>query len=120
MKEFILLIRLGTTPFTAEQTALLQQKWGKLTTTLRAENKFADGYVFSGEGYTLRGSDEVTVTPEIMLEDGRQAAGMVVIKAADMEEALQIARQCPPLAFGGTVEVRERQPTPAPPPAAIN
>jgi hypothetical protein len=116
MKEFIFLIRLGNTPFTAEQTALLQQKWGKLTTGLRAENRFVDGYVFSGGGHTLQGSDDITIIPETTMEDGRQAAGMVVIKAADITEALQIARLCPPLEFGGTVEVRERQPTPAPQP----
>lgn len=118
MKEFIFLIRFGITPLSTEQTTQLQQKWGRLTTRLREEKKFVDGYIFSGDGYTVECNDEKSVSHEIVVENNRCAAGCVVILANDTNEALLIARELPPLEFGGTVEVRERQPTPRP--AAVN
>ncbi len=114
MKEFIFLIRLSPAPLQEDQTQLLRQQWGKLTTRLRAEEKFVDGYIFSPGGFTVEGIDARTVTNAATNESGLQAAGCVMIHAESMEEALQIARECPPLNFGGTVEVRERQPQPQP------
>lgn len=109
MKEFILLIRLGIAPLSQEQTEQLRQEWGKLTTRLREEKKFIDGYIFSPEGFTVMGPG---ATSGITTVNGLQAAGFVMLFAENMDEVLQIARECPPLNVGGTVEVRQRQPTP--------
>jgi hypothetical protein len=38
--------------------------------------------------------------------------GLFAIKADDYEKAVEIARECPHLKYGGRIELREIEPTP--------
>ena len=113
MKEYIFLLRGYPNHLTLEETQQLRLQWGRLVPRWREEKKFVEGYIFSDDGHTIEGAPERLVNDKTVIEHGMQAAGFVIILAADMEEALQLAKLCPLLDFGGTVEVRERVPQPA-------
>ena len=41
-----------------------------------------------------------------------RVVSLIRVLAADLDEAVDMAKSCPPLDFDGTVEVREAQPSP--------
>ena len=55
---------------------------------------------------TIRGADKV-VTDGPFLEAKELAGGFYIIKANSLEEAAELAKGCPVLRLGGSIEVRE-------------
>jgi hypothetical protein len=74
-----------------------------------------DGAIEGGE--KLKDEDDVAVDPDGSIRQVPPAAGQsrltgyFVIRAADQPSALQIARSCPHVRYGGRVVVREIDPT---------
>jgi hypothetical protein len=69
---------------------------------LRGGDKLRDG-----EGRVVRGAgEEQRVTDGPFAEAKEVLGGFFVIEADDYEEALELARDCPHLEFGGTVVIR--------------
>lgn len=58
----------------------------------------------------LKKIDEPIAVRESKLNEG-ELGGYFIIEAKDYDEAVQIASQCPHLKYGGTIEVREIEPT---------
>ena len=75
---------------------------------LIGSNKLTDG-----EGRVLRknGDGEVRVLDGPFSETKEVIGGYFAIKADDYDDAVRISQGCPHLAYGGTIEVREIQPT---------
>jgi hypothetical protein len=106
VKEFMLLFRMtppGTVP-TAEQTAIMHQQWQGFIGFIAAQAKLVNVSRFAFEGTLL--SNPQTAEAGIVMEDNKTLSGSLTLKAADLEEAIGIARRCPVLLAGGTVEVR--------------
>jgi len=119
MKEYIFLLNSPTNPLSEADAQQMRLQWGRLTTRLREEQKFVEGYIFSATGHTVNGSPERTVMPVIFVHNNIMASGCLIIRSNSMDEALKLAQLCPILDFGGTVEVRERMPQPQPQPLPV-
>ena len=109
MKEFVLIFRNGNNPEVQPSPEQLQQvlnAWVNWMAGIAAQNKLAD------KGNRLSPSDAKVVKPNNIVADGPYTeikefiTGYVVIKAASIDEAIEMARECPILKSGGNVEVR--------------
>jgi hypothetical protein len=75
----------------------------------------ADGAVEGGE--KLRDGDDVSIRPDgsagvVPPRPGEgRLAGYFLIRAADRQSALEIARSCPHVRYGGSIVLREIEPT---------
>jgi hypothetical protein len=77
---------------------------------LGKNGKIAGGYRLPTEGITLTGTDKKeTATPYIA--NGEELSSFLIINAADLAEAKQIAAKCPVFELGGNVEIRAIQNT---------
>ena len=108
MKEYILLIRL---PMNYVHTEATKEKWNLLLQRWKADSSFVTSFVFPTEGYYLSGSEK-TVHKESVVSDNRKVITTMIIRAADINEAVEKAKECPILELDGTVEVREIQQQP--------
>ena len=69
----------------------------------RASNKLRDS-----EGKVLRGnSGSLTVTDGPFSETKEVVGGYWIIDAADYDEAIELARDCPHIEYGASLEIRE-------------
>jgi pimeloyl-ACP methyl ester carboxylesterase len=71
---------------------------------------FKDGGPLGHDGKTLAGRNAVTDGP--FAESKEAIAGFFLIRASNLEQAVEIAKDCPGLQFGQTVEVRAMVPEP--------
>jgi hypothetical protein len=70
---------------------------------LKGINKLRDG-----EGKVVRGfGDKLVVTDGPYAETKEVIGGYWIVEAASYDEVVEIARDCPQLEFGGSIEVRE-------------
>lgn len=108
MNEFLLIFRRDFTtreiqpsPEELQQHFQHWQQWfGKLT----AQDKLARPLQrWDGKGIIVNGK-EVTNGPYAEIKES--IGGMILIKAADYDEAAEIAKECPILELGGNVEIR--------------
>lgn len=113
MKEFILLVRVPTT-YTAEQAKAVNPEWDIVLNKWKADNYFVTSFVFPGESHVLEGANG-PVKKEPVLSGNVKAVSSIILRAANTEEAVELARACPILNYGGTVEVKEIQPRPVRP-----
>lgn len=109
MNEFLLLFRRDyktkdAQPSPEELQAHLN-RWREWFGSLKARDKLArPPQPWDGKGRVLKHDKSVTDGPYAEIKES--IGGFVVIKAADYEEALEIAKEAPILELGGTVEIR--------------
>jgi hypothetical protein len=109
MKDYVFILRLKA--ITPEIIAQVGLKWAELVPKWAAQGHFAGNSVMVNEGHLISGKGRIMVN-EPVRSDGLIVLDVFRIKAESLEEALELAKQCPTLDAGGTVEVREVQPTP--------
>ena len=109
MKEFVLVFRTSNNPdFTpsAEQMQEGLTNWMNWMGGIAAQNKLVN------TGSRLSVSNAKTVKPNNVVVDGPYTEikefinGYTVVKAANIDEAVEMASGCPILQVGGNVEVR--------------
>jgi len=66
-------------------------------------------FVFPGESFVVAGTDR-TVKPDTVISDNLRVVSNIILRAESMEEAIELAKACPILDHGGTVEIRACQP----------
>jgi len=110
MKQFIFLLRVSTTPLTAEQTQLRTQQWGALIRDITIQGKFVEGHIFETDAYQVSGKTERKINHIPVIDHNETAGGIIFILANDINEAVEISKRCPTIDFGGSVEVRALQP----------
>ncbi|BAV06385.1 hypothetical protein FLA_2401 [Filimonas lacunae] len=59
-----------------------------------------------GESYVVAGADK-QVRKEAVTENNLKLVSNVFLRAASIEKAVELAKDCPILAYGGSVEVKE-------------
>lgn len=107
-KEFISLVYLPLQYETAD-AQIVRPEWNILLDKWKADNTYVTSFVYPVKGYLVVG-------PEKTVQEGSLTAGKLklisslILKAADYEEALSLAKTFPVLKQGGTIEVREVQP----------
>lgn len=110
MNEFVFIFRNsvseGARP-SPEQMQQLLTEWMNWMGSIAAQDKLVD------RGNRLSMSEGKTVKPGNILTDGPYTEvkefinGYIVVKAATIDEAVALARECPILKIGGFVEVRK-------------
>jgi hypothetical protein len=110
MKEFILLVRVPTT-YSSEQAKAVNPKWNIVLDKWKADSVFVISFVFPGESYVLSGADRL-VKKASVVADNLRVVSSIILRAASLENAVELAKVAPVLEHGGTVEVREIPPRP--------
>ena len=106
MKEFVLIFRLNGNADVKPSPEQMQERMNWLG-GIAARNQLAD------KGNTLSPVSAKTVRPDNVVTDGPYTeikefiSGYVIVKTADMEEAIELAKANPIFKIGGNIEVRE-------------
>ncbi|MEO7766609.1 MAG: hypothetical protein ABIS01_04255, partial [Ferruginibacter sp.] len=105
MKEFSLLVRVPLT-YTAEQAKAVNPKWDSILSQWIADSVYIISFPFPGEGYVVSGSEK-SIKKGAVTSDNLRVVSNLFIRAVNIESAIELAKACPILEFGGSVEVRE-------------
>ena len=110
MEEFVLFFRRDIKTKEAqpspEQMQAAVKKWQDWTGSVAAQNKLAGtGPRLHPEGKVVRPNDVVTNGPYAEIKEA--IGGFMRIKASDYDDAVSIAKMCPILEWGGSVEIRK-------------
>jgi len=104
-KHFSLVVRVPVS-YTKQQANAVGPQWDRLVEQWKNNNVYILSFAFPGEGYVIDGERE-TVKKEAVLSGDLRVVSNIVLKADNLEDAVELAKQCPTLAHGGSVEVRE-------------
>lgn len=107
MKNFMLIFRGGSDAMqmSPEEQQQHMQKWFQWVGELQANGTYAGGEALMPTGKTVSQGNVVTDGP--FAESKEMVGGYFLVKANSIEEAAEIAKACPDLPLGGTVEVRD-------------
>jgi hypothetical protein len=109
MSEFTYLFRGRETSASPEQMQKSMEKWVAWFKDLGAKGHIKD------PGHPLENTGKVVKGKQHLVSDGPYAetkdvvGGYIVVEAKDLEEAVKLAKGCPILEVGGSVEVRPIQ-----------
>jgi hypothetical protein len=109
--EFMLLFRFEPNfnfQPTAEEQAQMHQSWGVFIGGLAISEKLVSTHQLGFEG--LQVATDKSVSEGILISENQTLGGNMIIKAADLNEAAEIAKDCPILLMGGNVEIRSINP----------
>jgi hypothetical protein len=90
----------------ADQRQKLMQQWNSWYDGLAARGKVQHGHPLEPQGCVVSGSHGARVVDGPFAESKEAIGGYFLLTVASLEEATQIAQQCPSLSHGMTVEVR--------------
>ncbi|NIJ54219.1 YciI family protein [Dyadobacter arcticus] len=110
MDEYIIFMRLDLLTKDAQPSPEQMQDYMKQYQDwvggIAAQNKFSGGKGLSVEGKVLKYGDVVTDGPFVEIKES--IAGFIIVKAASLEEATELASACPILnGPGNSVEIRK-------------
>ncbi|WP_240911222.1 YciI family protein [Yeosuana marina] len=92
-----------------EQMQKSIKQWQDWIGGIAAQGKFVETNRLGFEGKTLKPNNVVTDGPYAEVKE--IVGGYIIVKANNMDEAIELAQGCPILAIGGHVEVRNVMPT---------
>jgi hypothetical protein len=106
--EYLLLFRgsdwdKGLSPEQLQKTVDQFMAWFE---RLKQQGKAMAGQPLEREGKIVSGKNGRTVADGPFAESKEAIGGYFLLQVADLDEAVAIARQCPVLEYGSTVEVR--------------
>jgi hypothetical protein len=84
------------------------EKWYRWSDELARQGRRNAGTALDNPGATVLGRERV-VTDGPYTESKDLVTGSMIIEAASLEDAIDVARTCPTYEFGGSVEVRPVQ-----------
>jgi hypothetical protein len=109
--EFMLVFRFNPSsdyqPTPAEMETSHQQ-WGEFIGSIALQEKFVSTYQLGFEGIQI--SADNLVSEGIHIANSQTLGGNMIVKANSLAEAAEMAKTCPILNMGGTVEVRSINP----------
>jgi len=108
MKEFMLIFinGEGTKDFSPDEMQQNMQKWFGWMAALKDKGIYKYGEPLTPGGKTVKGKEPV-VTDGPFAESKEVVGGFIIVKVADIDAAAELAKDCPDLPYGGTVQVRE-------------
>jgi hypothetical protein len=108
MKEFLLVFRrepqfdLQLSP---EQLQKISKPWQDWMGNIAAQNKLASvGNRLDTTGRVIKPQNMITDGPYVEMKE--TIGGYIIVKAKDLDEATELAKDCPIVATGGSVEIR--------------
>lgn len=106
LQEFMLLFRM--TPSnerpTAEQIATMQNQWKNYIGSIASQAKLVSTSRLGFEGSCIDSQGQTS--NNIYISNNEMLSGNMVVKATNLTEAQNLAKNCPVLSAGGSVEVR--------------
>ena len=108
MKDFMFIFR-NTTDRpqpTPEEMQNIMQLWMGWIDKLKQKNVYSAGEPLTPPGKVVKGNN-ATITDGPFTESKEVVGGFFIVKANSLEEATELAKDCPDLPHGGSVEVRE-------------
>jgi hypothetical protein len=108
--EFMLLFRFEPTTEqpTPEQLQEMGKCWGEFIGTIAMQGRLVSTHQLGFEGNQIFADQ--TIQEGFHVTNLQMIAGNMVLKAESMEVATNLAKKCPILLMGGTVEVRNITP----------
>ena len=108
MKEFMMLFRNekmegGEMP-SAEQMQAVMSQWQNWIGNIAAQGNYAGTNRLSSEGKTLMPNNVSIDGPYAEVKE--MVGGYLIVKANTLDDAIEMAKTCPNLLYGGSVEVR--------------
>lgn len=110
MKEYLFIIRLPLS-YGPEQAASVREQWTALTDQWKADAIFVTSFIAPTDGYVITGNDR-SIARKFIASGDTKVISNIIIKATDIDQATQLAQQCPILDQDGMIEVKEIQPRP--------
>ncbi len=106
LQEFMLLFRMepSNEQPTQEQLQEMEKQWGQFIGNIAMQGKLVSTYQLGFEGNKI--SSYQTIDNGFLVAENQMLAGNMVLKANSLEAATDLAKNCPILFMGGTVEVR--------------
>lgn len=110
LKDFMLLFRMepSNQKPTQEQLNEMHQQWGDFIGNIAMQGKLVSTHQLGFEGVQI--TPDQSTTQGVYVANNQMLAGNMVLKAINIDQAVNLAKKCPILLMGGTVEVREIQP----------
>ncbi len=97
---------------TPEEMEKIFGRWMDWMKGMNAKGVFAGANRLQDTGRLLRGPRGATLTDGPFAESKEVVGGYIIVKADNYAQAVEIARGCPGLDRGATVEIREVEPLP--------
>ena len=111
MAQFLMLLHSTPNPDqvpSPEEIQAVVKKYQEWSEKMGAAGKLAGGNKLANDqGKVLRGADSVSVVDGPFAETKEVIGGYFILEADDYDEAAELSKSCPHLAFGGTVELRQ-------------
>ncbi|MVM32063.1 hypothetical protein GO755_18580 [Spirosoma sp. HMF4905] len=109
MNEYVFLIRFSIQKtLTPEQQALNTEKWRKLIQFWTDQGTFVGSSLITQPGFVVTGSQR-EVEQGVVADADFKVTSVIRVLAANLDSAVEMAKDCPTLDYGATVEVREVQ-----------
>jgi hypothetical protein len=109
MKEFMFVFRTDYNAIpkdSPEEMQALTKKWQDWIGGIAAQNKFVEtGKRLNPDGKVVRPNSVITDGPYTEIKES--IGGYMFVKGESLEEAAELAKGCPVLISGGSVEIRE-------------
>jgi hypothetical protein len=86
----------------------MHQQWGAFIGNIAIQEKLVSTHQLSFEGKQILA--DKSVVEGLHIAQGLTLGGNMIVKANTLEEAVEMAKNCPILFIGGTVEVRAIKP----------
>ena len=112
MKEYLLLLRGGkpAASKTEAENKAEMQAWGVYMGKLGQKGQLAGGLPLVAGGKTVTGN---SIVPNAVTSAKEGiVGGYLIVKASSIDEASELAKDCPHIANEGNIEVREIAPMP--------
>lgn len=108
MKEFLMIFRnekpAGSSMPSAEQMQAMMQDWQNWIGGIAAQGKFVSTNRLYSEGKSIFADGAVLDGPYAEVKE--MVGGYLIATAGTLDEAVEMAKSCPNLKYGGKVEVR--------------
>lgn len=108
MKEYMMIFRNeksdgATTPSTDQMNAVMNQ-WKSWIQGIASNGKYSGTNRLLGEGKTIKPGNVISDGPYAEVKE--MIGGYLIVKARSLDEAMEMAKSCPSMLYGGNVEVR--------------
>ena len=111
MKEFMMIFRNekseGSMP-SAEQMQSMMKQWQDWIGGIDKQGRYIGTNRLIAEGKTIKPNKVITDGP--YMEAKEMVGGYLIVKANSLDEAVEMAKSCPNLIYGGNVEIRSVMP----------
>jgi len=106
MKEFALIFRQPEMPRdNTENLKAITQKWVDWVGNIAMQGRLVNSPIrLDPSGKVLRTAGLITDGPFVEIKE--KLGSLLIVKAADVDEATTLAHGCPALDYGGSVEIR--------------